>query len=396
MRVTQKDIATMAGVSQATVSRVLGGDQRVEETIRTRVRAAMRERNYKPDVRARALRKQRTGLIGLVVKRPHGGLKDDPFFGALAGAIVEHFAGKPYHLCVDMASSASSHEALYDEMLRSRRVDGLILVESEMDDERVSRLQADRFPFVVIGRPSLEGVLSVDNDNAHAGEVATGHLREGGYGRIGFLGARAGVTVSDDRIEGFLQAGGDPSLVVHADFGAEAAREGAERLLARADRPDALVVLDDFMAMGVVAAARRRGLRIPQDLGLVAFNDSSLCTLLEGGLTSVSLDLPRLVATACDRLLAAVEGRDARGEARTIVPARLCARGSSGRPLEDRVVAERAAGVGDRCAFGCGGEGATLTLQQMAELEGARRARKEGDVRRGAGAMVELAGGAAE
>ena len=334
MRVTQKDIATMAGVSQATVSRVLGGDQRVEEAIRTRVRAAMRERNYKPDVRAQALRKQRTGLIGLVVKRTQGGLMDDPFFGALTGAIVERLAGKPYHLCVDMARGDSSHEALYDEMLRSRRVDGLILVESEANDERIERLQADRFPFVVIGHPSSEGVLSVDNDNARAGEMATAHLRENGFRRIGFLGAREGVTVSDDRIEGFLRAGGDPGLVAHADFGAHAAREAALALLSPKSRPgktrpDALVVLDDFMAMGVVAAARDLGLRVPRDLGLVAFNDSALCSLLDGGLTSVSLDLARLVNTACARLLGAIEGKESGVPARTIVPARLMARGSS-------------------------------------------------------------------
>lgn len=340
MRVTQKDIASMAGVSQATVSRVLGGDGRVEETIRARVRAAMRERNYKPDVRAQALRKQRTGLIGLVVKRTHGGLMEDPFFGALTGAIVERLAGKPYHLCVDMASTESSHEALYDEMLRSRRVDGLILVESEARDERIERLQADRFPFVVIGRPSSEGVLagvlSVDNDNAHAGEVATAHLRENGFRRIGFLGARKGVTVSDDRIEGFLRAGGDPGLVFHADFGAEAAREMAMRVLGTKRRPDALVVLDDFMAMGVVSAARDLGLRVPHDLGLVAFNDSPLCSLLDGGLTSVSLDLATLVNTACKRLLKAIEDREPSGEARTIVPARLVARGSSVRREESQ------------------------------------------------------------
>ena len=352
MRVTQRDIAGMAGVSQATVSRVLANDDRVEDSIRRRVRQAMREHNYRPDVRARALRKQRTGLLGLVVKRSQGGLAHDPFFGALTGAIVERLSGQPYHLCVDMASSDLSHEALYDEMLRSRRVDGLILVESEARDERILRLQQDRFPFVVIGNPSeAEGVLSVDNDNVHAGEVAARHLFANGYRRVGFLGARVGVTVSDDRIEGFLRAGGDPSLVWHADFGAGAAREAAREFLGEAKgaaRPDALVVLDDFMAMGVVGVARELRLSVPGDLGIVGFNDTALSSLLDEGLTSVGLDMPRLVGLALDRLLAAVEGKDAPQDPRAIVPAQLVARGSSAGPSRRDPEDRRAEEAGSR------------------------------------------------
>lgn len=339
MRVTQQDIARLANVSQATVSRVLAGDDRVDVAIKVRVLEVMREQNYQPDVRARSLRLRRTGLIGLVLKRPHGGLADDPFFAALIAGIVDELAGRPYHLCVDMVSDDVSQSGVYDEMLRTRRVDGLILVESEAVDDRIALLQRDEFPFVVIGNPHNNGIASVDNDNVHAGEIATHHLLESGYRRIGFLGGPVGVTVSDDRIEGYtrsLKGVGLEQHVWHAPFGFERARQAAMDILASKEQPDALVVLDDFMAFGVVLAAREFGLRIPEDLGLISFNDSSLCRLVDGGLSSVSLGIDRIVRSAVNKLLQIIDGENNKVAVRDIVPCALVARGSSVRSLTVR------------------------------------------------------------
>lgn len=332
-RVTQHDIARIANVSQATVSRVLAGDDKVEESIRQRVIEAVEANNYQPDVRARSLRNRRTGLIGFVVNRPSGGLMNDPFFSNLTAEIIEYLSGKPYHLCLDMVSDEFHQQAVYDEMLRTRRVDGLILVESQARDERIQRLYEDEFPFVLIGNPLLSASIhSVDNDNVLAAEMATLHLLNSGYKRVGILGGKRGITVSDDRITGYQRAvrgRQDDHLVWHSQFGPESARAEALQILSSPNRPDALVVLDDYMAMGVVLAARYLGIKIPQQLGLVSFNDSSLCDLLECGLTSVSLNIQQIVRSACDRLLRIIEGRPAVGERRMIVPCELKVRGSS-------------------------------------------------------------------
>lgn len=333
MRVTQQDIAKIASVSQATVSRVLAGDEKVEAAIRERVISVMREHNYQPDVRARSLRSKRTGLIGLVLNRPSGGLGEDPFFSGLIAEILDKLSGRPYHLCMDLVSTQAGQSAIYDEMLRTRRVDGLILVESEATDHRIERLQEEGFPFVLIGNPmDSESIHSVDNDNVLAAETATCHLVEQGYKRIGILAARRGVTVSDDRVAGYQRAlrntqGHD--LIRFGDFGAEAARQVAKEWLASTDRPDALVVLDDFMALGVVSAARELGIKIPADLGLVSFNDTSLCGVLEGGITSVSLRIPEIVGMAVDRLLRIIEERPIGSDRRIIVPCELMVRASS-------------------------------------------------------------------
>src|SRR5579862_8090364 len=331
MRVTQFDIAKLASVSQATVSRVLAGDERVEDGIRARVMAVMQEKNYRPDVRGQSLRNRRTGLIGLVLKRPHGGLVGDPFFAALTAGIIDFLCGRPYHLCVDMVTDQISQEGIYDEMLRSRRVDGLILVEPEASDERIELLQRDRFPFVLIGNPKNETILSVDNDNVHAGNLAARHLYEQGYRDVAFLGARTGIAVSDDRIEGYAMAAaayGETPRVFHAEFGFEPARLKAMEILAGNKRPGGLVVLDDYMAFGVFQAARESRVSIPLEMGLIGFNDSSLCSLLPGGLSSVSLAIDEIVRTALDKLLKVIEGEPV-NPIRDIVPCELRARGTS-------------------------------------------------------------------
>jgi DNA-binding LacI/PurR family transcriptional regulator len=332
MRVTQLDIAKLANVSQATVSRVLSGDDRVEIDLRDRVLEVIREHNYQPDVRARSLRLRRTGLIGLVLKRPHGGLADDPFFAALTAGIMDHLTGRPYHLCVDVVTDDISQEGVYDEMLRTRRVDGLILVEAEAMDDRINRLQRDKFPFVVIGDPKNDEIVSVDNDNVLTGELATQHLIDKGYRRIGILGGPLRINFSDDRIDGYcraMAAAGLKPLVWHSEFGFDAARNKALEIFDGPHRPDAMVVLDDFMAFGVVTAARQRFIKVPDHLGLVSFNDSSLCQLLELGLTSVNLGIDRMVEIAVRKLLQIIEEGEAAAPRRYIVETKLVERGSS-------------------------------------------------------------------
>jgi DNA-binding LacI/PurR family transcriptional regulator len=148
---------------------------------------------------------------------------------------------------------------------------------------------------------------------------------------VGFLGARTGIAVSDDRIEGYAMAAaayGETPKVYHAEFGFEAARLRAIEIFAAAMRPGGLVVLDDFMAFGVYQAARESRVSIPDDLGLIAFNDSSLCSLLPGGLSSISLAIDEIVRTTVSKLLRVIEGESVT-PIRDIVPCELRARGTS-------------------------------------------------------------------
>src|SRR5579871_4534057 len=336
--ITQRDIARLAKVSQSTVSRVLTGDETVDSETAASIRSIMAQHNYRPDGNARALRSSRSGLIGLVVKRPQGGFQDDPFFAMLTSEIIDALAGSNYTLCLELASE-STQRSIYDEMLRSRRVDGLLLVESAAQDERIGLLQRDRFPFVVIGNPAGEGgtVWSVDNDNPAAAAEATSHLIARGYRQIGFLAGPLGITVSQDRLRGYreaVEAAGLSSSVWECEFNLESARKAATEMLTGPDRPDAVLALDDLLATGVELAARDLGLSIPDELGLASFNDSKRCEIIAGGLTSVNLNIPKLVKAACSLLMSLIEGSPDQAPTRIIVPAQLHVRASSERQIQ--------------------------------------------------------------
>lgn len=331
MRVTQQDIARLAKVSQATVSRVLAGDERVDSEIRTRVLDAMSLHNYQPDVRARSLRQRQTHLIGLVLQREPGTLQGDPFFAMLVSELVESLVGTPWHLCVDIANSSARQAHIYDELLRTRRVDGLILVESSASDERILKLQQDNFPFVLIGNASeMPSLHCIDNDNVAAAELATQHLLDQGFRRIAFLGGPRDLTVTRDREKGYRNKVEEP-LVVYSDFGYPSARDAAWDLLKGNKRPDAILAMDDNMALGALQAAREHGLSLPKDLGLVGFNDSPQCQLVDPQITSVDLQIDKMVRWSIRRLLQIVEKQNVTGKRQTLMPSELKVRASSSR-----------------------------------------------------------------
>ncbi|MCS6924231.1 MAG: LacI family transcriptional regulator, partial [Fimbriimonadales bacterium] len=324
-----------AGVSQATVSRVLKGDPQVNEAMRARVLAVVQELGYVPDARAQSLRSQRTRLLGLVVHRASEALAGDPFFSALIASIIEQAGKHEYHLCVDTARTARSQRAIYEELLRTRRVDGLILVESETQDRRIERLSREGFPFVLIGRyEPQDAIYSVDNDNVGAAQMATDYLIRTGRRRIAYIGGPAGLTVTRDRLQGYknaLEAHGipyDPRRVVFAEFNERSAASAMTDLLGQTPPPDAVLGLDDLIALGAMREAKRRGICIPDDIAFIGFNDSPLCRYVEPSLTSIAVDIPALARKATETLIALIEGHMPPAK-RQIVPARLVKRESA-------------------------------------------------------------------
>jgi DNA-binding LacI/PurR family transcriptional regulator len=331
----QVEIARLAGVSQATVSRVLKGDPQVNAAMRERVLAVVQQLGYVPDARAQSLRSQRTRLLGLVIHRAPDALAGDPFFSALIAMIVEQAGRYDYHLCVDTARTARSQRAIYEELLRTRRVDGLILVESETQDRRIERLSSEGFPFVLIGRYEPEdAVCSVDNDNIGAAQMATDYLLRTGRRRVAYLGGPAGLTVTRDRLWGYKAAleahgvGYDPRRVVFADFNARSAASATMELLSQTPPPDAIVALDDMLAIVAMRTAKQHGYCLPDDLAIVGFNDSPLCEYVEPRLTSVAVEIPALARKATEMLIGLVEGREPTPK-RQIVPVRLVKRDSA-------------------------------------------------------------------
>lgn len=330
---TQQEIARLARVSQATVSRVLNNDPRVNEGARKRVLEAIRAHDYVPNARAQSLRSKHSGVIGLVVHRKPEDLEQDPFFCPLIVSILRVSAERGYHLCVDTDRHSRSRRSIHEELLRSQRVDGLLLVESRDYDERIERLVAEDAPFVLIGRYGRnDNLLSVDNDNVVAGRMVTEKLVADGHQRIAYIGGPKGVNVSEDRREGYLQALDAHNLsmrwVEYGDFTAEGGRRAMRRLLSLPHRPDAVVAVDDVTAAAAMQVALEYGLHVPEDIAFVGFNNSSFCSYLEPPLTSVSINVSSLARTATEMLIDLIEGHAGRPQ-RCIVPCHIVLRGST-------------------------------------------------------------------
>ena len=332
---TQNQIAKLSQVSQATVSRVLRGDPRVNEELRQRVLSVIEKHGYVPDARAQSLRSQRTGTLGLVVHRSPKQLARDPFFSALIAAIIE-FAGKAgYHLCVDAARAVQSRQAIYEELLRTRRVDGLILVEPQTQDERMPRLLEEGFPFVLIGRyEPTDAVYSVDNDNIGAARTATEHLIRKAHYRIAYVSGPRGVFVCEDRYQGYRQAleraGIEPSsdLVAWGDFSEEHGYRAMSRLLSLPNPPTAVLAVDDLVAVGALRAVKERCRAVPQQMAVIGFNDSPFCNYVEPPLSSIAVDIRALAQIATDLLIRLIEEREVH-QRRYIVPCQLVERSST-------------------------------------------------------------------
>jgi len=338
MRVTIRDVAKAAGVSVATVSSVLNNNShtRISQKTRERVLKVAEKLGYRPRLTAKALRKGLTYLLGLVVPlQPHHPLS--PFFyEAVSGAIKK---AREQGWMVSILGFHDRHEelAVLRKILENRFVDGVILFDPQIEDARISLLKG-RMPFVVIGRTNDQEVCSVDNDNVEASKIATQHLIRLGHKRIAFVHVPLKFFTALDRLSGYraaLEEAGlkfDPELLAEAEgyYGVEAGYRAFNNLLDRVSKPPtAVLAMDDSLALGVIQAANQRGMKVPDDLAVVGFNDSAFSPHCEPPLTTVRIFGETLAFYATDMLLRLIRGEPVAPKHIT-VPTQLIVRSSCG------------------------------------------------------------------
>ncbi len=304
-RVTIGDVATRAGVSVATVSRVVNDRYGVSTQTSSRVREVIDDLGYASSLVAQGLRSQRTGVIGVLMSRI------EPFGTEILKAVSESLQDSGHELIV--FCPASEHAEGWEQRSLARLgdslVDGALLVAPTVVD-----LSTDR-PLVAVdphvGASHLSTVSSENHDGAMA---ATRHLVDIGHRRIGFLGGRQDLESSRQRETGYrralMDAGIDfqPALVEHGDFTEAGAEAPARRLLALADRPTAIFAANDRSAFMVVHTAGELGLRVPDDLSVVGFDDIPEAARATPPLTTVDQSLHALGRAATTMLLELIDG----------------------------------------------------------------------------------------
>jgi DNA-binding LacI/PurR family transcriptional regulator len=310
---TIRDVARRAGVSVATVSRVLNEIPVVRTEMRDRVREAIAELGYRPSSTARSLSLGRSQAIGVVA----------PFF--TTPSVVERVRGvsdrvgrEGYGLMLFDVETREQRAGAFRDFARLDRVDGVLVISLPLYDEEVEALERDRLPVVMvdIGHPRLPNVAI---DDELGGELAANHLIERGHRRIGFVGDLRsnpfGFTSSERRRAGFrraLERAGVPAhdaLDCRGRHGRDEARALAVSLLRRRDRPTAVFAASDTQAVGVLEAAQMLGLDVPGDVAVIGFDDIELAPVL--GLTTVRQPLRQSGRLGADMLLAAIGGETA-------------------------------------------------------------------------------------
>ncbi|MBV9445735.1 MAG: LacI family DNA-binding transcriptional regulator [Streptosporangiaceae bacterium] len=332
-RTTLATIAAEAGVSLPTVSKVVNGRPDVAPATRALVERLLDQHQYG---RVGARRPRRSGLIDLVL----AGL-DSPWAVEILRGVEEWGAAHETGVAVSAVRHGNARPASWTSGLTSHDTDGVILVTSKLTAEQLGQLRGAGIPLVVVDpvNPPPPELPSVGATNWAGGLVATEHLIELGHRRIGAVSGPADYLCSRARTDGYRSAleragiGFDPALVRAADFRHEDGFQRGSELLDRPDRPTAIFAGSDQQAFGVYEAARQRGLRVPQDLSVVGFDDLPVARWVSPPLTTVCQPLADMGAAAANMLGDLIEGVPLRSN-RVELSTQLIVRESTAPPPE--------------------------------------------------------------
>jgi LacI family transcriptional regulator len=309
-RITSRDVAQLAGVSRTTVSFVLNNvsGMQISEETRQRVLAAAKELGYEPDAAAQALARRRSQTIGLVIIRNPNQVGTDVFLVQMLNGLVSGVHRHQLRLLVDIVQQEHQEQA-YLRLVRAKRIDGVILAGPRFDDVALQGLMEQKFPTVLIGELPGVSFASVEVDNRVASRKAVDHLIQLGHTRIGCItNALQQYYPAIERLGGYqdsLLAAGlpyDEARVRYGDFDSESGYQQMKSLLEVSPRVSAMFVASDVVAIGAMAAIHERGLRIPQDIAVVGYDDIPLARYLTPPLTTVHLPVVEIGYQAVDML----------------------------------------------------------------------------------------------
>lgn len=307
-----KQVARLAEVSVATVSRVLNG-VRVNEANYASVMAAIERLDYRPNTFARSLATNRSGGVGVVVNEI-----SSPFYSGIVQGIESVIEERGMHLIVSSTHAEASRERNAVEFLRERRCEALVLVSEALTDAELLELAEHEIPLVLVGRhiPQLSDNC-VYLDNSRGGYLATRHLIERGHRRIAHVAGNLSIKDARDRLEGYHQALSEaglqavPELVVSGNFTEEGGQRATQLLLERGAEFSAIFAANDQMAAGVLLTLREQGIDCPHDVSLVGYDDVLLANYLYPALTTIRQPFAEM-GQAAARLALAIATKEVR------------------------------------------------------------------------------------
>jgi LacI family transcriptional regulator len=305
-----KDVAERASVSVTTVSHVLNKTRYVDRKLVRRVEDAFRSLGYQPNALARGLRRQETRMLGMVVPDNR-----NLYFAELARSVEDACFERGYNVILCNSDEDPAKENAYLSLLAEKRVDGIVFVASGTDRSGVQALLQHKIPVVALDR-ELKGMTcgSIIVDNRAGGRQATWHLIGGNHRRIGCISGPKNLASAKERLQGYRDALAEarlpvePALIQMGNFHIEGGYTAVQALLDLPNRVTAIFAANDLMAIGALRGIAARGLRVPEDVAVVGFDDIALAMYTEPPLTTVKQPIREIGKLATELIMARVNG----------------------------------------------------------------------------------------
>jgi DNA-binding LacI/PurR family transcriptional regulator len=327
------DVARLAGVHVSTVSRVLRDSPQlnIRPETRLRIQQAAQELRYRPNAVARALRLATTGTLGMLVPSLR-----NPVYSEITRGAFDRAWERSFVVVIAEDRGGGDAERAYELLVQAGRIDGLLIAGSHPDSILPQRAHEAPVPFVFVNRrqPKLQSVSMHEED---AGALAARHLLELGHRRLAHLAGPQEIDTARRRLTGFLavteEAGVEPA-VAHAAFDERAGHDAMQRLLdvAPGELPTGVFTSNFNQAIGALAASREAGVRIPEDLSLVTYDDDPISGYLSPPLTTIRMPMHEMGMAAVDAILDRIEGRRGADDVTVQTPPELVVRSSTAPP----------------------------------------------------------------
>lgn len=308
MPLTLEDIARLSGVSRSTVSRVINGDEKVNEDTRRKVLNIVREQHFQPNIAARRLAAGKTNVLGLIIPSNADNIFNDLYFSRIIQGFSSECNTLEYAMMLWLAESNNEHQ-LTPKIPGQGLIDGVVVSAPLIDDPIISIIQASGLPCVLIGHHPDIPINCIDIDNIRAAYLATNHLLtcSGLRTRPATIAGPNESIAGRDRLLGYAQAlqnAGlqyDPELVIECDFSETGGYFAMQKLLTK--KPDCVFAASDLMATGAYRAIREQGQKIPDDIAIIGFDDLSMAAQLDPALTTVRQPTQKIGANAVSMLV---------------------------------------------------------------------------------------------
>lgn len=315
MAVTIKDVAALAGVSPSTVSRTCKNNPSISEETKERVRKAMAELGYEPNFQASNLASQNSRTIGIILPASAKEVYENSFYLEAIQGISHYCNGRQYMTTIVTGQDEAEILDAVRSMSRSGKVDGFIILYSKKDDPVIDYLFNEGLLYILIGKATqyTNQTIYIDNDNLLAGREAAEYLYQLGHRRIAYLGSDSSLMFSADRKAGYQLALASHQLPVRPEYCVEVKNvsenneEAIRGLLMQKDRPTAILVSDDILAVSLERVCLENHLAIPENLSIISFNNSLFARLTSPQLTSIDIGAGQLGSEAASQIINHIE-----------------------------------------------------------------------------------------